>query len=153
MKKFLLLLIVSGFSLMHLNATAIVIPPVQKVLYESNAKFSIPNDQVPTIDQFLKLTPKQIEKITGKKLSFKQVVELKIVQKKLKHEMADPYANQKYNKALWILLAIFIPINWILMGVSDDWKGNNWWVNLVLYALCYIPGLIHSLVHMKEYTE
>ncbi|HVT85418.1 MAG TPA: YqaE/Pmp3 family membrane protein [Chitinophagaceae bacterium] len=153
MKKFLFLVALLAFSIIELNATAIIVPPVQKTLYEVNTKFSIPIDKVPTVDQFLKLTPKQIEKITGKKLSFKQVVELKIVQKKLKHEMAEPSAGQKYNKVLWILLAIFIPINWILMGVSDDWKGNNWWVNLVLYALCYVPGLIHSLVHMKEYTE
>lgn len=152
MRKYLFLLALSAFSVMNLNATAIVIPPAQKILSEINAKFSLPNDMVPTIEQFLKLTPKQIQKITGKKLSFKEVIELKLAQKKLKHEMSKPSGGEKFSKGVWILLAI-LGWCWLLMGISDDWSGSKWIVNLVLYVLCWLPGLIHSLVHMKEYTE
>jgi uncharacterized membrane protein YqaE (UPF0057 family) len=39
------------------------------------------------------------------------------------------------------------------MGIKDDWSGNNWWLNLLLYCLCGIPGIIHSFIKMKEYTN
>jgi hypothetical protein len=111
----------------------------------------LPKDQVNTIQQFLSLTPKQIEKLTGRKLSLPQVVSLKIAQAKLKKQLMKG-EGQKFSKGIWILLAI-LGWCWLLMGISDDWKGSKWVTNLILYVLCWLPGVIHSFVHMKEYTE
>jgi hypothetical protein len=152
MRKYsLLLLSLFFFSVIKSYATAIV-PVGFQSLMESKSEFSIPKNKVETIEQFLKLTPKQIEKITGKKLSLKQVVALKIAQKKLRHQMSRPSEGQKFSKGVWILLAI-LGWCWLLMGISDNWSGSKWITNLILYVLCWLPGLIHSLVHMKEYTE
>jgi hypothetical protein len=153
MKKYSILLLVFAlvFSTVKSNASTIVSAGNQ-LLLENKIEFSIPKDKIETIEQFLKLTPKQIEKMTGKKLSLKQVITLKIAQKKLKNEISKPAEGQKFSKGVWILLAI-LGWCWLLMGISDGWTGGKWITNLILYVLCWLPGLIHSLVHMNEYTE
>jgi hypothetical protein len=151
MRKYSFLLLLFVFAVAKSRATA-TLPIGFQSLMESKSQLSIPHDKIETIDQFLKLTPRQIEKLTGRKLSLKQVVTLKIAQKKLRHEMSKASAGQKFSTGVWILLAI-LGWCWLLMGISDDWKGSKWVTNLILYVLCWLPGLIHSLVHMKEYTE
>ena len=42
-------------------------------------------------------------------------------------------------------------LGWLAMGLMDDFEGNNWWVSLILYVLCWLPGVIYSLVKMKDY--
>jgi uncharacterized membrane protein YqaE (UPF0057 family) len=58
----------------------------------------------------------------------------------------------QFPTVLYVVLSI-LPLAWILMGVQDDWQGNNWWVNLILYIIMWLPGFIHSMVKMKEYTN
>jgi uncharacterized membrane protein YqaE (UPF0057 family) len=58
--------------------------------------------------------------------------------------------NADIPKGLYIVLAIF-GLAWIGMGVMDDWSGNNWWVNLILTLLFWLPGFIHALIKMKDY--
>ncbi len=99
-------------------------------------------------EAFLKLTPKQIEKMTGKKLTLKETIKLKAAQKLAKKAMKNN--EDEFPKGLYIFLAIF-GWAWILMGIMDNWSGNDWWVNLLLYFLCWIPGVIHSLSKMKKY--
>lgn len=153
MKKYSILLLVfaSVFSTVASKASTII-TAANQTLVESKIELSLPKDNIKTIEEFLKLTPKQIEKMTGKKLSLKQVVTLKLAQKKLRHELSKPAEGQKFSKGVWILLAI-LGWCWLLMGISDDWRGSKWVTNLILYVLCWLPGLIHSLVHMDEYTE
>lgn len=95
------------------------------------------------------ITPNDIQKLTGKKLSLKEVIKLKAAQKLLKAKKAG---GEGYSKGIFILLAL-LGWAWLLMGIQDDFSGNTWLVNLLLTLLCGIPGLIHSLVHMKDYTK
>jgi hypothetical protein len=150
MRKFTFLLFFCVIGLVKSEA-ATVLPFGYEALKDSKSEFSLPKDQVNTIQQFLSLTPKQIEKLTGRKLSLPQVVSLKIAQAKLKKQLMKG-EGQKFSKGIWILLAI-LGWCWLLMGISDDWKGSKWVTNLILYVLCWLPGVIHSFVHMKEYTE
>ena len=39
-----------------------------------------------------------------------------------------------------------------MMGIADDWSGNRWWLALILYALCYIPGLIYTLTKLNDFS-
>ncbi|MBK9337016.1 MAG: YqaE/Pmp3 family membrane protein [Lewinellaceae bacterium] len=39
------------------------------------------------------------------------------------------------------------------MGVKSDWEGSDWIVNLILVVLCWLPGLIHALIKMKDYYK
>lgn len=101
------------------------------------------------MDAFLKLTPGDYKKITGKKLSIKEMVELKAAQKYMKSKMKKG-AEDKLPKAVYIILVI---LGWgfLALGLVSDWKGNDWWVNLLLTLLCWIPGVIHGLIKMKNY--
>ena len=58
--------------------------------------------------------------------------------------------GEDIEKGLYIILGIF-GLGFIAMGLIDDWQGQNWWMNLILSALCWLPGVIHALVKMKEY--
>lgn len=101
-------------------------------------------------EAFLKITPKDYQKMTGHKLSFKETLKLKAAQKTVKSQMKKD--GDGITKGIYILLAIF-GLAWIAMGVKDDWSGNNWWVNLIFSLLCWLPGLIHALVKMKDYYK
>lgn len=101
------------------------------------------------IDQFLSLTPKKYKELTGEKLTIGQTVKLKAAQKVIKRQMKHG-AEPDISKGLFVLLAI-LGVAWVAMGVMDDWEGSDWIVNLILYILCYLPGLIHALTKMKKY--
>lgn len=101
------------------------------------------------IDQFLSLTPSKYKKLTGHKLGLKKSIELKAAQKLLKKRLAAE-GGTDIPKGLYIVMAIF-GFGWLAMGLMDDFKGNDWWVNLLLTLLCWLPGVIHALVKMKKY--
>ena len=99
------------------------------------------------MDDFLTLTPKQYRKMTGKRLGVKKAIQLRAAQnviKKATGKAAD------IPKGLYIVGALF-GFSWIVMGLLDDFQGNNWWVNLICWMLCGLPGLIHAFIKMKDY--
>ena len=100
------------------------------------------------IEEFLALTPKKYKEKTGKKLGFKNTLKLKAAQKVFKKKMRKPDAD--ISKGVYILLAIF-GLGWLALGLLTDFEGNDWWVNLILTFLCWLPGLIHALIKMKDY--
>ncbi len=107
---------------------------------------------------------KDFEKLTGHHLNLFQKISFSIAQKKLRKTInedgtvnskelfnnIEKAADQSISKGLYIVLAIF-GLAWIAMGVMDDWKGNNWWVNLILTLLFWLPGFIHAMIKMKSY--
>lgn len=101
------------------------------------------------IEQFLTLTPSKYKELTGKKLGLKKSLELKAAQKMLKKKMSKS-SGADIPKGVYIILAI-LGWAWLLMGIMDDWTGNDWWVNLLLTLLCWLPGVIHAFVKMKKY--
>ena len=100
-----------------------------------------------SIEKFLALTPSKYKEMTGKKLGLKKSMELKAAQKFVKKKMS---AGADISKGVYILLAI-LGLGWLAMGLMDDWSGSDWIVNLILTALCWLPGVIHALVKMKKY--
>jgi uncharacterized membrane protein YqaE (UPF0057 family) len=99
------------------------------------------------LDEFLALTPKKYKEMTGQNLGVKKTLELKAAQKFVKKQMGK---EPDFDKSIYILLAI-LGLAWVAMGVMDDWEGSDWILNLVLTALCWLPGLIHALTKMKKY--
>lgn len=119
-----------------------------------NENFLIFKQDLPqlTLEQLLTLTPKKYKEITGKKLGFKKTIQLKIVQKKLKKLLKEDSPDKtNMSKGGYIILAIF-GLSFIGIGVVTDWKGNDWWINLLLSLLCWLPGFIHAMVKMKNYN-
>jgi uncharacterized membrane protein YqaE (UPF0057 family) len=100
-----------------------------------------------SIDQFLSLTPAKYKKLTGEKLGLKKSMELKAAQKLVKSKFAG---DEGISKGLYIVLAI-LGLGWIALGILSGWSGKDWWLNLILTLLCWIPGVIHALVKMKSY--
>lgn len=99
------------------------------------------------IENFLTLTPKQYRKMTGKRLGVKKALQLKAAQKVIKKATGQA---SDIPKGLYIV-GVILGFAWILMGVMDDFQGNNWWVNLLLYIVCFIPGLVHGFIKMGDY--
>ena len=156
-KQFSLSLFILAFAALSMSvavASEKAVAPAGAVLAESG----LPADALVNLDEFVTLTPKKYKEMTGKKLSFKETIMLKLAQKKIKKQIRKANRGQQnddeeqFPKGLFIACAILLPIAAVIfMGVMDDWKGNTWWVALILYALCYIPGLIYTLTKMKNY--
>jgi uncharacterized membrane protein YqaE (UPF0057 family) len=102
-----------------------------------------------TMESFLSLTPAQYKQMTGKRLGFFKSMELKMVQKQMKKQKDDASGGDLPQWA-YIVLSIFW-LGWLAIGVRSNWKGNDWWIALLLYFVFYFPGLIYSLIVMKKY--
>lgn len=100
------------------------------------------------LEAFLDLTPNKYREITGEKLGIKRTLQLKAAQRIVKKHAKG--GSDDLPKGLYIVGSI-LGFSWILMGVMDDWQGNNWWVSLLLFALCWLPGVIYSFIKMKDY--
>ena len=166
MKKYLfILLFFSGFLA---STTVLALPTSETAKAETALTTGFTTDlQISTVEDFLNLTPRAIKEATGKKLSLKEIIQLKTAQKAMKKGLAKG-GEEDMPKWLYIVLAIF-GLAWIIMGIRDDWGGSNWWVNLILvvlgsaiiavvgifcpllWGLITVPGLIHALIKMKEY--
>ncbi|HHJ51337.1 MAG TPA: YqaE/Pmp3 family membrane protein [Phaeodactylibacter sp.] len=142
MKRFYVFLFAIFFSV---NGFAVGTTGVVKAKAEM-AKVSPEMAQM-SIDDFLALTPSKYKKMTGERLGFKKTLALKAAQKAVKKHMKK---GSDIDKSLYIVLAI-LGFGWLAMGLLSDWSGNDWIVNLVLTFLCWLPGLIHALVKMKDY--
>lgn len=99
---------------------------------------------------FLSLTPKSYKESTGKNLKLKEIIQLKAAQKTLKAKLNNN--EDKFPKGGYIVLVIF-GLGFIPLGILSDWKGNDWWINLLLSVLCWLPGVIHGLVKMNSYYK
>lgn len=148
-------LLLSTLALLFMATTlsaAVVAPPV--AVDKADTEAFLPAGMDVSAEDFLALTPRKIREATGQKLSLKQVIGLKMAQKKIKKQIrrGQKEGDDGVPKGLFIVCAILLPIAAVIfMGVADDWQGNNWWTALLLYALCYFPGLIFTLTKVKEY--
>ncbi len=139
-------------------ATLTMSVAVAPVATEASAEDIIGNAMLPAdanlaMESFLELTPKKYREMTGNKLSLKETIALKIAQRKVKKQQrmaANGGQAADFSKGIYILLAIF-GLGWLAMGLLDDFEGNNWWIGLILGFLCFFPGLIYSLIKMKDY--
>lgn len=87
---------------------------------------------------------------TVEKMSLKDRLISKKVMKQLKKEKKANEAD--FSKGVYILLAI-VGLGWLAMGLLDGFEGNNWLIGLLLYCLGGLPGLIYTLIKMKEYYK
>lgn len=101
------------------------------------------------LDAFLDLTPKKYRELTGERLGVKGSLALKAAQKQVKKQLKSG-RDADIPKGLYVVLVIF-GWGWLAMGLMDDFEGNNWWVNLILVLLCWLPGVIHGFIKMGDY--
>jgi hypothetical protein len=117
MKRSLFLLVATGLLLFSLPAHATTTPPTEPSPTTTAATPSI------TINDFLKLSPREFQQRTGKKLKFKERIAYRVLQWKLrKHfrEQDEPTAKQLKQGNLSLVFGIaaivflFIPVVGIL---------------------------------------
>ena len=101
------------------------------------------------LNDFLNMTPKKYKKMTGEKLGWKNTLKMKAAQKFLKKKMKKG-KEPDLEKGLYILLAI-IGLGFVGVGIMSDWEGSTWVTALILSFLCWLPGMIYSLMKMKNY--
>lgn len=97
-------------------------------------------------DDFLKLTPKKFEKITGEKLSFKQKLKIKAAQKILKKKIRKHQKNEPdrgKSQIVAILLCFFLGFLGVHRFYLGYWNG----ILLLLLSLCGI-GFIWAFVDL-----
>lgn len=109
MKKLINLLMVcvfmvSGATVMADTGIMLEENPVQKVVVEEGL---VPEFGDLTIEEFLNLTPKEIRKVTGEKLTVKQAIALKVAQRKLRKATKDD-ANAQKKQLVAFLLCLFL---------------------------------------------
>ncbi len=143
MRKFSLLVVALLFATSLLNAAGMMYVPAAT---SENAAV-VPSKQ--SVEKFLSLTPAKVQEMTGKKMTLKEKIAFKLAQSKVKKQMKKG-GGSDIPKGVYILLAFF-GLAWIAMGIMDNWSGNNWWVNLILTFLFWLPGFIHALIKMKDY--
>jgi uncharacterized membrane protein YqaE (UPF0057 family) len=138
---------VAGLDVQHRSAQEWNVPKTVYAPKTITANFGIQNI---TKEDFLSLTPEKYRKMTGQRLGIVKSMELKWAQKKLRHTMKDETAGGGIPKWLYIVMSIFA-LGWLAIGIITGFKGNDWWIALLLYFLFIIPGIIYSLVVMKKY--
>lgn len=91
-----------------------------------------------TTEDFLKLTPKKVKEMTGKKLTLKQTIALKATQKMVKKEMGGEAGGSKSQIVALLLCWL---IGWA--GIHRIYLGyKNWWLMLITLGGCGIWALI-----------
>lgn len=125
---------------------AITTPTYQSELFVNE---TIAQTFANNLEGFIKLTPAEYQKMTGQKLTLKEKLKLKAAQMMVKKQLRKA-GDASIPQALYVVLAIF-GFGWLAMGIMDNWSGNNWWINLILSLLFWLPGLIHALIVMKNY--
>ena len=139
-KKFTLLVAITLIASFTLQAAIILPPPpTNKVATTTVVK------ENPLLTQIKTMKISAFEKATGHELNFIQKIAFKKLQKKLRKS-----SSTEISKGLYIILAIF-GFGWVGIGLNDNFKGGKWILSLVLYILGYLPGLIYTLVKMKDY--
>ncbi len=148
MKRIATLLSALVLSLSVVNAGMIVVPKATAPVKTETTTPAALSEKM-DMENFLKLTPKKVHEMTGRKMTFKEKIGLKLAQKKMKNHLKKG-GSGSVPKGVYILLAFF-GLAWIVMGIMDDWSGNNWWLNLILVLLFWLPGFIHALIVMNKY--
>lgn len=141
--KFVKTLLLGALLLMSFSTTSFATPTTGKI-DKTNVDIS-----KMTLNDFLSIGPKDYKKMTGQKLGLKNTIKLKMAQKVLKKKIKK-HGQEPVDKGIYILLAI-LGLGFIGIGLATDWSGSEWIIALILALLCWLPGLIYSLVKMDDY--
>jgi TM2 domain-containing membrane protein YozV len=127
------------FSLNHLTAAAVAVPP------ELNSFIVKENATSIDIEEFLSLTPKKIKERTGKRLTLKQVFILKKAQKKLKKELRKPSRpNSGKSQVTALFLVIFLGV----IGMHRFYLGYTalGFFYLMTFGGCFILAIFDLIL-------
>ena len=153
MKRIATLLLALVFSLSVVNAGMIVVPKSTEPVKTETAS---PADVLSKMDPktFLSLTPAKIQEMTGKKMTFKQKLGLKLAQRDVKKQLKQGKEVNMADMAkradggisvLWLILGLLLGVIGVLIALltkkgKDDNRvkssliGWGIWIAIVLIA-------------------
>jgi TM2 domain len=122
MKKLSVLSLVLCFVLLTMpQANAIVVNQTQLSDRPDVKSLQLGNFPIKTDADLLALTPKKIKEMTGKKLSFKQTIGLKLMQWKMKKAMKKQHRNGDEPKSQTIALILVLLVGYL--GIHRFYLG------------------------------
>ncbi len=122
MKKLSLVCLVLCFGLLIMpQANAIVVQQTQLSDRPDVKSLQLGNFSIKTDADLLALTPKKIKEMTGKKLSFKQTIGLKLMQWKMKKALKKQHRNGDEPKSQGIALILVFLVG--LLGIHRFYLG------------------------------
>ncbi len=148
-KKFSVFLLLVCFSISQVSAAFVEKKAASPVPQSSTSEMNA-DMQKAYIQALVNMDRKSFEQATGKKLSWKESIQLKMAQKMMKKDANKSAGGGSLPKWAYIVLSI-IALGWLAIGVKSDWSGNDWWISLLLYFCFVIPGIIYSLIVMGKY--
>jgi TM2 domain len=122
MKKLSLVSLILCFVLLMMpQANAIVVNQAQLSDRPDLKSLQLGNLSIKTDADLLALTPKKIKEMTGKKLSFKQTIGLKLMQWKMKKALKKQHRNDDEPKSQGIALILVLLVG--LLGIHRFYLG------------------------------
>ncbi len=107
------------------------------------------------LEEFMDLSPRDIERYTGKKLGlidrFRLWSAKRFIRKNLKDQSILSSTYRGSMPQIGYIILALLGFGWLAIGVLDNWSGQFWIISLILYLLFYIPGLIYTLIIMGNY--
>ncbi len=97
------------------------------------------------MEKFVKMSVKDYETLTGKKLTLLQKAGFKVKQKIMARELRrDAENTTSTNTLLLVILAIILPP--LAVYLHENAFNGKFWLDLVLTLLFYVPGLVYALI-------
>ncbi len=123
----------------------------QSILNNSAATHEVkPNAQAATkIVPVVTKNPTVDAPIANKKSPNHQGLKTVVKAEAAKKAVRNVQANDSDDELILLyLLAIFIPF--VAVGIVTDWDLTDVVINLLLSLLCYIPGVIHAFIKIRD---
>jgi uncharacterized membrane protein YqaE (UPF0057 family) len=167
-----LLIILTSFLLINgTYGNAIAVAPAKKA-----SEIFLPignNGQKISLLELSKISMKDLEELSGKKMSFYEKIAYKSGQRSLrksinkdgtidkdfinkmtkagKKSTSSPYASEGSMPKWAYILLVIIGLGFIPIGIMSNWTGNDWWISILLTLCFWLPGVIFGLIVMKKY--
>jgi uncharacterized membrane protein YqaE (UPF0057 family) len=97
------------------------------------------------MEQFTKMSVKDYETVTGKKMNLLEKLSFKFTQQQMKRELKKQSGSDaSTNTLLLVILAILLPP--LAVYLHENALNGKFWLSVLLTLLFWLPGVIYALI-------